>query len=393
LVGQLPCLAITFPRPWLGQCILDPCGFAQFGCCGCRYNHSRDDEEVYREFLEIANEIVPQILRMDHDGALARDPAVFAHLLQFYDGLCCWEEDSQTPVMHITWATHMLSSIAKFDVETRQSVELHDSRADDKPTNVVDKASAAVIGGVRSLHKRRSALRTEPAGEKSDTVPTVGEPNGGMGGLQVATAEDSDGKISSEVSPVGIEDHLTPPASEDMKMKLVVDRLTTRSDENDDGDDDEGDRSSEISALAHACAESLLNPDFLCGGGEPFVKDANHYHHQLLSSATATQVDLNAFAACTNSGPVSDVGSAVGNGSRTAVSAERRPPRLVLHSAKMSALKSLLVATKLNASAIKLHLTAQSQVARKPSSIRHPWSTHFYSDVYRRRATKRRSDD
>ena len=368
------------------------------------YNHSRNDEEVYKEFLEIANDIIPQILRMEHAGGpLTRDPAACALLLRFYDGLCCWEEDSQTPVLHITWATHMLSSIGKFDSEARTSVELLDAAADADNTagnnkSVVDKTSAAAISGGGGDHQHN--LRTHQRTGKAHRVPSVGKPqspDGGLGGLQVAAVEFCESGGSSEVSPVGVDSQLTP-SSEKLKMNLVVEQLTRQSDENDDedDDDDEGARSLEIDALAHACSESLLNPDFLRGGGEPFVKDMNH---QLLSSATSTQMDLSAFVASANSDLSSDVGRVSAGVENSAVT-ERRPatdvsaergPRLVLHSAKMSALKQLLAAPKLNSSAIKLHLTAQSQVARKPSAhIRRPLSTHFYSDDRHRRAVKRR---
>lgn len=36
---------------------------AAVGCDVCRYNYSRDDEAVYKEFLEIANEMIPNIMR------------------------------------------------------------------------------------------------------------------------------------------------------------------------------------------------------------------------------------------------------------------------------------------------------------------------------------------
>lgn len=365
------------------------------------YNHSRDDEEVYKEFLEIANEIIPQILRMDHDGVLTCDPAAYALLLQFYDGLCCWEEDSQTPVLHITWATHMLSSIGKFDADARTSVELLDNAADDEKTSgdvsAVDRTSAAINGSVRphNVRKRCVSSGTEPAVGKSSGADADG---GVGGGLQVATLDYCESGGASDVSPClfGTDSQLAP-SSDELKVNLVVEQLANQSDDNND----DGDCSSEIVALAHACGESLLNPDFLRGSGEPFVKDVKH---QLLSSATATQMDLNAFAACTDVDPSSNVGTlSAGTGDATAGGSERRltsevstmerRPQLVLHSAKMLALKQLLVASKLNASAIKLHLTAQSQVARKQTHIQRPLSMHFFTGDRQRRAVKRRTID
>jgi len=368
----------------------------------CSYNHSRDDEEVYKELLEIANEIIPQILRMEHAGGpLTRDPAAYALLLRFYDGLCCWEEDSQTPVMHITWATHMLSSIGKFDSDARTSVKLLDHHADNSDSS--SKVSADNTSISSGGDKRRHNLRTHRQTDSKSHVPSVGKPqspDGVLGSLQVSTTMmelcESAGS-SDDVSPVGIDSQLTPSSVDKLKMNVdAADQLTHHS---DDDDDDECDhRRREIAALAQACSESLLNPDFLRGGGEPFVKDLNH--HQLLSSATSTQMDLSAFVSdCDLPSSVEDLMSTAVRNSTAMPHVSVSSPSvvgsslecgLVLRSAKMSSLKQLLVAARVNSSAIKLQLTAQSQVARKPSAhIRRPLSTHFYSDDRQRRSIKR----
>lgn len=49
--------------------------------------YSRDDEEIYKEFLDIANELIPQIMKWESSGhsakSILRDPHCFAHLLRF----------------------------------------------------------------------------------------------------------------------------------------------------------------------------------------------------------------------------------------------------------------------------------------------------------------------
>lgn len=91
-----------------------------------RYNYSRDDEEIYKELMEIANELIPHIIKVVSSGHSARsilkDPECFAHLLRFYDGICQWEEGSQTPVLHIGWAKPLVNTISKFDAEVRSQV-------------------------------------------------------------------------------------------------------------------------------------------------------------------------------------------------------------------------------------------------------------------------------
>lgn len=50
------------------------------------YN-SRDDEEIYKEFLDIANELIPQIMKMESSGhsaaSVLRDSHCFANLLRY----------------------------------------------------------------------------------------------------------------------------------------------------------------------------------------------------------------------------------------------------------------------------------------------------------------------
>ena len=31
--------------------------------CFCRYKYSKDDEEIYKEFMEINNDLIPNILK------------------------------------------------------------------------------------------------------------------------------------------------------------------------------------------------------------------------------------------------------------------------------------------------------------------------------------------
>ncbi|KAJ3631438.1 hypothetical protein MTP99_012567 [Tenebrio molitor] len=92
------------------------------------YNYSRDDEEIYKEFLEIANELIPHIMKVESSGfsanTILKKPECFANLLRFYDGICQWEEGSATPVLHIGWAKPLVNTISKFDSEVRAQVDI-----------------------------------------------------------------------------------------------------------------------------------------------------------------------------------------------------------------------------------------------------------------------------
>ncbi|GBP80068.1 Menin [Eumeta japonica] len=105
--------------------------FHAWACAGDvirHYNYSRDDEEIYKEFAEIANELIPQLMKAESSGHSARsilkDPECFAALLRFYDGICKWEEGSQTPILHIGWAKPLVSTISKFDADVRAQVHI-----------------------------------------------------------------------------------------------------------------------------------------------------------------------------------------------------------------------------------------------------------------------------
>lgn len=93
-----------------------------------KYNYSRDDEEIYKEFLDIANEHIPLIMKTESSGhsakSILRDPQCFANLLRFYDGICQWEEGSSTPILHIGWAKQLCYTISKFDYEIRSQIKI-----------------------------------------------------------------------------------------------------------------------------------------------------------------------------------------------------------------------------------------------------------------------------
>ncbi|XP_061665182.1 menin isoform X2 [Syngnathoides biaculeatus] len=112
------------------------------------YNYFREDEEIYKEFFDIANDVIPTLLKetaaaaespaegdvgeapkQQQEAAAAalsalQDPECFAHLLCFYDGICKWEEGSPTPVLHVGWATYLVQSLSRFEAQVRQKVSI-----------------------------------------------------------------------------------------------------------------------------------------------------------------------------------------------------------------------------------------------------------------------------
>ncbi len=56
--------------------------------------------------------------------SLTRDPASYAQLLKFFDGICLWEESSSTPVLHIVWAKAWIGALGKFEFGAREGVRI-----------------------------------------------------------------------------------------------------------------------------------------------------------------------------------------------------------------------------------------------------------------------------
>lgn len=98
------------------------------------YNYSRDDEQIYKEFYEVANDLIPGIFRELDSGVLEpgkvtkkqflEDPECLALILKFYDNVCCWEEGSSTPVLHVGWAGKFFTNVHHFEYVTRSKIKL-----------------------------------------------------------------------------------------------------------------------------------------------------------------------------------------------------------------------------------------------------------------------------
>jgi len=72
--------------------------------------------------MDIAYELIPYSLKEMTCGksrSILNNPQCYAYVLIIYDGLCLWEEDGTTPVLHIKWAKHFINSISKFDDSVR----------------------------------------------------------------------------------------------------------------------------------------------------------------------------------------------------------------------------------------------------------------------------------
>ncbi|KAK6640164.1 hypothetical protein RUM44_011850 [Polyplax serrata] len=183
-----------------------------------QYNYSRDDEEIYKEFMEIANELIPHIIKVVSSGHCAKtilkDSECFAHLLRFYDGICQWEEGSQTPVLHIGWAKPLVHTISKFDAEVRAQVKIEQKNPADENFNTKD--------------------------------------------IKKGHGNELEEQLNNNVDAC--------------KTREFIKNLESKVNRNDD---DTSSLNPKIVALTAVCSEKILNPKYLIqGGDEPFVKDS-----------------------------------------------------------------------------------------------------------------------
>ncbi|KAH8271918.1 hypothetical protein KR044_010892 [Drosophila immigrans] len=293
----------------------------------------RDDEEIYKELLDIANELIPYVMKTESSGhsarSILRDAEVFANLLRFYDGICQWEEDSLTPILHIGWAKPLVNNITKFDYDIRSQVVI--KLPEDLEAEEAARKAAAAVAAAATAAAAAAAAAEEGNNNNNNTLVKKDE------------------KPKSELP-------------------------TTLAD------------------LTAACGEKILNPDFLLqGGGQPFADQkqqtvADNADKEATSTTTTTTTTSNGGSAA-QSPPIEAEHKEAkleennsGSSSNNVVVAEQttpivddydpfeimlKRPVITLYSQKMKGLKDLLLAEKLNTHAISLQVTAQSVASRK----------------------------
>ncbi|XP_060666651.1 menin [Drosophila nasuta] len=293
----------------------------------------RDDEEIYKELLDIANELIPYVMKTESSGhsarSILRDAEVFANLLRFYDGICQWEEDSLTPILHIGWAKPLVNNITKFDYDIRSQVVI----------------------------KLPEDLEAEEAAKKAAAAAAVAA-------AAAAAAEEGNNNNNNTV------------VKKDEKPKSEL--PTTLAD------------------LTAACGEKILNPDFLLqGGGQPFADqkqqatvetetvNSNNTDKEATTTTTTTTSNGGSAAQSPPTEAKHKEAKLEENNTRSSGTSNNveqatpivddydpfeimlKRPVITLHSQKMKGLKDLLLAEKLNTHAISLQVTAQSVASRK----------------------------
>ncbi|KAF7993352.1 hypothetical protein HCN44_006412 [Aphidius gifuensis] len=332
------------------------------------YDYSRDDGEIYKELLEIANELIPHTVRAD-ELRLLRQPCCFGYLLRFYDGICQWEEGANTPVLHIGWARPLVNTISKFDASIRAQViiECHEAdtnckHEDDnsynvdlrKDTNLKDDYHNNNNNISTNNNNNNNNNNNDSCNNNNNTITNNNNNNNNINNNNNNIMNNNNNNINNKNS---IKTKEKSNNARDLIASLES-KVPSNPSPMHPG----------IQALTAACSEKILNRDYLLqGDGEPFV--APQETTSLSPPSTITPaVSSTPTAITTAIIPTPTASSSSSSTSQEILDPkintdfENQSPRIILYSEKMKGLKDLLLAEKLNTHAISLQLTAQSQV-------------------------------
>ena len=318
-----------------------------------RYSYSKDDEEIYKEFMEIANELIPHVIKAD-DPKVQGDPICYAHILRFYDGICCWEEGSTTPVMHIGWAKPMVSTCTKFEAKIRKRVELP-PEAGNAP------ATAAATSSAETDISNNDASSEDELWVNNNYYKTFENKD-----CDHDEEDDDDNRIATSPDSSGLS-----PVPSQTGCTTIINGSSSAKDQ-------------VLSLLSEYCHSKVLNLDYLLGlSRQPFskplpTKSATTCPPTTGSSATPSSpsTSLKRPHLLSGSSCVTTSASSTGSmlspsgASDTSTTSSMTASKIMLRlfSAKMVGLKDLLSSEKLNTNAIQLQLTALSQLTTSKTS-------------------------
>ena len=381
-----------------------------------RFNYNREDDEIYREFNEIANEIMPNIIKTccaiqdglltsnnpnvleaddkhdktepvscDHSSerkleepltkrksrqsdsaSLLSDTECYADVLRFFDGICEWEEGSSMPVLHIIWAKNMSYTISKFFPIVRSSLKISVSNENEEKQSKNDSTDRNSCNPVErsSKKKQRGKDSNESTGEdqsittSKDLEPKASEPEN-KDGDQI---DFSQGKIetSNELEPM--EDDMDREGSDNNNTDIIIAQISF---EPQDMDTESGGYSVDDLKALDKNDLDLKHSEKRAQDSNPSgnVKNVDNPTSQnpedVISKKPEPADETQNIETSTEKEKKCDPTKSV----------EDNEVRLLLRSQKMASMKDLLNCERLNLSAIKLLLTAQSQVNAKPTIL------------------------
>lgn len=269
--------------------------------------------------------------------------------MRFYDGICQWEEGSQTPILHIGWAKQLCFSISKFDYDIRSQVKIIIKSDYDDDNN--NKKSDLTVDSEQQ--KKNDGLKQEPL--KSPTSNGDVKSNEFPISLDELTAACGEKILNPDFLLHGGGVPFTEPTSDDSEEKAnghldkkeILQKESTKID------------ISNNSIKSPKSDEKVLSP------AQKDIASPHSIASPQLASPSSASVDDNKSEVLKleedQSNDTNNNGKAVED-----FDAPKRPI-ISLRSRKMKGLKDLLLAEKLNTNAISLQITAQSHIGNKKS--------------------------
>jgi len=308
-----------------------------------RYKYSKDDEEIYKEFMEINNELIPHIFKTNEE--LLHNPQCFFDLLQFYDGLCSWEEDSSTPVLHIGWVKPMVKSFMSFDFNIRSKIGI--SKASVLNKEVDEEGNKILSFGE---HQNLQCVPDTVNNNYKKSVDDICDDINCDKNLFGHSIYELQKPVFEKETTFVNENFENMTVNKLLKCAKTFDQCEVFSIE----------KSQFINNLIQRSGEKIFNIKYLLGNSEtePFLD-------------IESLCNLESF--CSESDSSEIFNPAILEETKDDSQKVPEKLKLILHSVKMGALKDILVAEKMNASALHLQLTAQTQTETKKhrSSLEH----------------------
>lgn len=230
-------------------------------------------------------------------------------VLRFYDGICQWEEGSQTPILHIGWAKPLVTTISRFDCDIRSQVMINVARDDED----VHKFAAAAVEAEAESNNNVTNLSTSEGAVKSLDEKAV------ISSLEALTAACGEKILNPDFLLQGGGE---PFAAEQNKNTVISNAKVNE-------------KKTEVAL------ETPVDSDVLEACGETNIKAEK--------TVAVEQSIIKTNIAGPTYEPRDDI-------------VEPVRPTITLYSRKMKGIRDLLLAEKLNTHAISLQVTAQSQV-------------------------------
>ncbi|XP_034474983.1 menin [Drosophila innubila] len=320
----------------------------------------RDDEEIYKELLDIANELIPYVMKSESSGhsarSILRDAEVFANLLRFYDGICQWEEDSLTPILHIGWAKPLVNNITKFDYDIRSQVVIklpEDLEAEQAAALEAKRAMAAAAAAAAE-----SSLHFEGNNNNNNTVVKRDEKP--KSELPTTLADLTAACGEKILNPDFLLQGGGQPFA-DQKQQSVAEETPSHNNKGTNTIDKEATTTTTTTSNGGTLAQSPPNE---ASSANEATQQPQHQHHK---EAKLEESKSKSNSMCNIVEQTTSTPALVDDYDPFEIMLKR--PVITLYSQKMKGLKDLLLAEKLNTHAISLQVTAQSVASRKVRGV------------------------